>query len=103
MVHIDAAKYLDNEGLKLPKVLQESVLGYIYELHREAREESYFDTHKLQHIYGETYKYLLSFMQELEAINIFVEYDWVGHRREWFFPSYEDALAEEDWHFQCAD
>ena len=103
MVHIDTAKYLNNEGLKLPKVLQESVLGYVESLYREAQEDSYFDTQKLRYVYNETYKYLQSFMQELEAVNIFVEYNWVGHRRQWFFPSYEDALAEEDWYFQCMD
>lgn len=103
MFQINTAKYLHNKGLELPKVLQEIVLYHLEDLSREARENNYFDTQKGRYIYSEEYKELQYFVRKLEEENIFVEYDWVGHRREWFFPSYEDALAEEDWHFQCAD
>lgn len=39
----------------------------------------------------------------LDEIGIYIAYDWVGHRGEWFFPTYDDALMQEDWEFQCRD
>lgn len=39
----------------------------------------------------------------LSKVGIKVEYNWTGHRREWFFATYYDAEMEDDWHSQCAD
>ena len=42
-------------------------------------------------------------IEVLRIAGIKVAYNWVGHRGEYFFPTFEDALMEEDWEFQCAD
>lgn len=39
----------------------------------------------------------------LDALGMKVAQGWIGHRGTFFFPTYEDALAEEDWEWQCAD
>ena len=42
-------------------------------------------------------------MSVLRLLNIEVAYDWVGHRGEYFFPTVEDKMIQEDWLFQCMD
>lgn len=103
MFGIEPEKYLKNKGLDLSEDMQKAILGLAERLRVQAQEENYFDRRTYKWIYGSAHKRLLKFKKELEEASIFLEYDWVGHRREWFFPSYEDALAEEDWCFQCAD
>lgn len=34
---------------------------------------------------------------------VWLEFDWVGHRGKWFFPTYEDALMQEEWCYSCID
>ncbi len=41
--------------------------------------------------------------QVLAWANVPIAYDWINHRGETFFPTYEDCLREEDWEFQCMD
>lgn len=31
------------------------------------------------------------------------EYDWAGHRGEWFLATIDDAEMEDDWRWQCSD
>ena len=42
-------------------------------------------------------------LKVLNWANVPIAYDWSGHRGEYFFPTYEQCLMEEDWLFQCAD
>ncbi|HAU85760.1 MAG TPA: hypothetical protein DCW90_09720 [Lachnospiraceae bacterium] len=38
---------------------------------------------------------------KLMKIGIFMEYDWIGHRDEWFLATRADAEAEEDYRYSC--
>lgn len=42
-------------------------------------------------------------VQYLEYIDIYVAYDWPGHRREWFFVTEYESERYSDWLHQCAD
>ena len=103
MFGIEPEKYLKNKGIELSEDMQKIILNRVEHLYAQSQEESYFDRRIHRWIFGATHGRLLEFKKELEEASIFLEYNWVGHRGEWFFPSYEDALAEEDWCFQCAD
>ena len=39
----------------------------------------------------------------LGMFKIYPVYNWIGHRDTYFFPTYEDCLAQEDWIEQCKD
>ena len=39
---------------------------------------------------------LIGFIDGLEAIGIYVRYNWVGHRDEWFLCTLEDVQNKED-------
>lgn len=110
----DVYKYSDNKAFDLPQDVQDTILGYFnrlqtaaniaWEGHYEAKKNgnglkaesklSYFKR-KMNALQGA--KYLL------EELSIYIEYDWAGHREEWFFPEYADAEAQEDWLFSVAD
>ena len=109
----DIEKYYNNKAFDLPQDVQDTILAYFERLqtaaniawkdHYEAKKNgnslkaesklSYFKR-KMNALQGA--KYLL------EEFGIYIEYDWAGHRGEWFFPDYADAEAQEDWMFQCA-
>lgn len=38
--------------------------------------------------------------EALEILGIFVEYDWIGHREEWFLATRQDAEMQEE-HLFC--
>lgn len=110
----DVYKYYDNKAFDLPQDVHNTILAYFerlqtaaniaWEDHYEAKKNgnglkaesklSYFKR-KMNALQGA--KYLL------EELGIYIEYDWAGHRGEWFFPTYNDALGYEDFLFQCSD
>ena len=38
----------------------------------------------------------------LDVLNIHVEYNWCGHRNEYFLATYNDAVAENDYYYDIA-
>lgn len=39
----------------------------------------------------------------LREVGLHPAWNWVGHRDEYIFPSYEDCVVQEDWLWQCMD
>lgn len=79
---------------------QKEVLDYCKELFDKAMsaalagDDETADDYRLQ---------LHTWMNFYERLGIFIEYNWVGHRREFFFATDDDAWFQEDWIWQCAD
>lgn len=111
---IDTEKYYDNKAFDLPQDVQDTILAYFNCLQatarrywqdyhnakragdgRKAESKMTFFKAKMNALTGA--KYLL------EELGIYIEFDWAGHRGEWFFPDYADAEAQEDWLFSVAD
>lgn len=38
----------------------------------------------------------------LDVLNIHIEYNWCGHRNEYFLATYDDAVAENDYYYDIA-
>lgn len=110
----DVYKYYDNKAFDLPHDVQDTILVYFnriqtaaniaWEYHYEAKKngnglkaESKIEFIKAEINALQGAKYLL------EELGIYIEYDWAGHRGEWFFPDYADAEAQEDWLFSVVD
>lgn len=86
MSRFNAEKYFHNGAFDLSPELQNQILNKLNSVNHKEVSEAF------------------SFIKEIkEKYNILVECDWIGHRGEWFFPTYEDALAQEDWLFSVAD
>lgn len=110
----DVYKYYDNKAFDLSQDAQDTILAYFNRLQATARrysrdcynaKESGDD---LKAEYKRTFfkakiNALLGAKCLLEELGIYIEYDWAGHRGEWFFPDYADAEAQEDYLIQCAD
>ena len=110
----DVYKYYDNKAFDLPQDVQEKILAYFNRLQSVARRHwkdyyaakyvgdglkaeskmTYFKA-KINALQGAKYM--------LEELGIYIEFDWAGHRGEWFFPDYAAAEAQEDCIFQWED
>lgn len=110
----DVYKYYDNKAFDLPQDVQNTILGYFERLQTTANmrwKEHYAakhagDTLKAESqltFYHARLNALTGAKYLLEELGIYIEYDWAGHRGEWFFPDYADAEAQEDWLFSVAD
>lgn len=110
----DTEKYYDNKAFDLPQDAQDTILAYFNCLHATARRY-WQDYHNAKRtgdgLKAESkmtfFKAKMNALQGakylLEELGIYIEYDWAGHREEWFFPDYADAEAQEDWLFSVAD
>lgn len=110
----DVYKYYDNKAFDLPQDAQDTILAYFNCLHATARRY-WQDYHNAKRtgdgLNAESkmtfFKAKMNALQGakylLEELGIYIEYDWAGHRGEWFFPDYADAEAQEDWLFAVAD
>lgn len=47
--------------------------------------------------------YLRELNTVLEILNIHIEYNWVGHRGEYFLATYDDAFVQEEWLFAASE
>lgn len=110
----DVYKYYDNKAFDLPQNVQDTTLAYFERLQTTANmrwKEHYAakqagDTLKAESqltFYHARLNALTGAKYLLEELGIYIEYDWAGHRGEWFFPDYADAEAQEDWLFSVAD
>lgn len=110
----DVYKYYDNKAFDLPQNVQDTILAYFERLQTTANmrwKEHYAakqagDTLKAESqltFYYARLNALTGAKYLLEELGIYIEFDWAGHRGEWFFPDYADAEAQEDWLFSVAD
>lgn len=81
----DAEKYYNNKAFDLTEEQRNIIIEHCYDIMYSGEENprAMLDYH----------------LQEWEKEGILLAYDWVGHRNEWFFPTYTDALMMEDWLF----
>ena len=89
------------------KEQQEQILKWFN--HAQKKEKRAWDDYSRTEQQSK-YNFYIMFNQQikgaksmLEALDCFVEYDWVGHRGEWFFVEEYDIEAYVDWLYQCAD
>lgn len=66
----------------------EEILAYLND--GDTEDERYSDEHR-------------EYARELVSRGIAARWGWSGHRHEWILATYDDAEAEEDWWYQCAD
>ena len=110
----DVYKYYDNKAFDLPQDVQDAILAYFERLQTTANmrwKEHYAakqagDILKAESqltLYHARLNALTGAKYLLEELGIYIEYDWAGHRGEWFFPDYAAAEAQEDWLFSVAD
>lgn len=110
----DVYKYYDNKAFDLPQDVQDTILGYFNRLQTAANiawEDHYEAKKNGNGLKAESklnrFKQWINALQGakylLEELGIYIEYDWAGHRGEWFFPDEAAAEAQEDWLWQCAD
>lgn len=101
---INANDYVSNKAFNLTSEEQDAILDYFDSLSnlRAAYEEEYREDGEqssLDMVKSVSHN-MFGAREVLREIGILVAYDWVGHRDEWFFPTYEDALMEEDRQFE---
>jgi hypothetical protein len=110
----DVYKYYDNKAFDLPQDVQDTILAYFERLQTTAnmRWKDHYaakqagDTLKAESqltLYHARLNALTGAKYLLAELGIYIDYDWAGHRGEWFFPDYADAEAQEDWLFSVAD
>lgn len=110
----DVYKYYDNKAFDLQQDVQDTILAYFERLQTTANmhwKEHYAakqagDTLKAESqltFYHAHLNALQGAKYLLEELGIYIEYDWAGHRGEWFFPDEAAAEAQEDYMIQCAD
>lgn len=111
---LDVYKYYDNKAFDLPQNVQDTILIYFERLQTAANmcwKDHYAAKQEGDGLKAESklnrFKRKINALQGakylLEELGIYIEYDWAGHREEWFFPDYAAAEAQEDCIFQWAD
>lgn len=97
----DIEKYYDNKAFDLPQNVQDTILAYFERLQTTAnmRWKNHYaakqagDTLKAESqltFYHARLNALTGAKYLLEELGIYIEFDWPGHRGEWFFPTNED-------------
>lgn len=97
----DIEKYYDNKAFGLPQDVQDTILAYFNRLQAAARRawRDYYNAKNTgDDLKAESkrtfFKAKINALQGakylLEEIGIYIEFDWPGHRGEWFFPTNED-------------
>lgn len=104
---LNANKYQDNKAFEIfDEQTREEILDWFNRNHavmlyshekyaKNGRQSDYF-------FYETRIQNLVGAKRMLEHIGVYVEIGWHGHDK-YFFPTYEDALFEEDCQFQNAD
>lgn len=102
MISIDVSKYLNNKAFDMEQCDQDAILytlNMVQDCANQIFAEAADDESKME-CFNEYLSNLSGMKKTLESMEIYVEYDWPGHRGEWFFPTYNEALDYEDWLFQ---
>lgn len=110
----DIYKYYDNKAFDLPQNVQDTILVYFKRFQTLAdmywkdyyaakQEDNSLKAESKLNRFKQKINILQGAKYLLEELGIYIEYDWAGHRGEWFFPDYDDALGYEDFLFQCSD
>lgn len=104
---LNANKYRHNKASEIfDEQTREEILAWFNQVHRHMlyANEKYIKTGRLSDHFFYTGKLqnLIGAQRMLEEIGVYVETGWHGHEG-YFFPTYEDALFEEDCQFQNAD
>lgn len=82
-------EYENNAAFDLPQYIQDRILARLNSLCWHNSKQS-----------QEERKYFISF---LDSIGIYIGYNWIGHRGNYFFITPEDAENQIDWMEQCRD
>lgn len=98
MSRIKVEEYEHNAAFDLTKEQQENLLR-----HFETLEAMYQRRMRLGASVQDARRELTEAYELVHALGIEIAYSWPGHRGKWFFPTYDDAIAYEDWLFQCMD
>lgn len=104
---LNADKYQDNKAFEIfDEQTREEILDWFNQVHRSmlyANEKYAKNGRQTDYTFYQTkVQNLVGAKRMLEHIGVYVEIGWHGHD-EYFFPTYEDALFEEDCQFQNAD
>lgn len=84
----------------LSELEQQEVLAYCKELFDKAMEAALAGKDEVANNYRLELK---TWIKLYDKLDIYIEYNWVGHRNEFFFATEEDAWFQEDWVYQCAE
>lgn len=98
MPRIRVEEYEHNAAFDLTKEQQENLLH-----HFETLEAMYQHRMRLGASVQDARRELAEAYKLVHALGIEIAYSWPGYRGKWFFPTYDDAIAYEDWLFQCMD
>lgn len=88
----------------IPKSTQEKIIDFVTDKHekvtynyRKANTCGNGDLRKMYYDLADTSRHeLIGFIDGLEALGIYIRYNWVGHRDEWFLCTFEDVQNKED-------
>ena len=88
----------------VPKSTQKKIINYVTDKYEQVtynyKKANTCGNGDLRKVYRETadasHHELTGFIEGLEAIGIYVRYNWVGHRDEWFLCTLEDVQNKED-------
>lgn len=104
---LNANKYQYNRAFEIfDEQTRKRILDWFNQVHRHMlyANEKYIKTgRQSDHLfYFNKLQSIIGAQRMLEEIGVYVESGWHGHEG-YFFPTYEDALFEEDCQFQNAD
>ena len=88
----------------LPKSKQEKIIDFVTQKYNQviynynkANTCGNGDLRKMYHESADAHQHELDgYIEGLEAIGIYVRYNWVGHREKWFLCTLEDVQNKED-------
>lgn len=88
----------------IPKSTQKKIIDFVTEKYNQvtynytkANTCGNGDLRKMYRESADAHKHELDgFIEGLESLGIYIRYNWVGHREEWFFCTLEDVQNKED-------
>lgn len=102
---MDIDHCIHNEAFNLSKEAQNQLLTKLqdtYDLYLQNFDERRKPI-PIKVFYGGYMDALLEYKKSLRLANIYIAWNWVGHRNEVFFVTEEDIENQMDWMEQCRD